>query len=329
MSTPVVALLYVVTAAILVFFSVKCANYVDLLDKKTSISGALIGGMILAAVTSLPELVTSISAIYIVHNAELIIGNVLGSNLFNLCIFGALTAVAARSFSKASVGSSHLKMVLCTLIGFALVGITLWTGFGRIPVVHINAASLVILVLYVISMRFLSNDEGESEGEDTSPLTVKQIVVRFVLMALGLIASSVAVTYLTDMLSDRLNLQASLAGALFLGVATSLPELSSSIQLVRLKNFNAMLGNVLGSNMFNFTILSIADIIAGNTVVFVDSFQTSCMLIFAVISTLMTLFALLMKKKFGDTAKGPALLLYAVPAALTLVSYGAFLVLSV
>lgn len=329
MSTPVVLILYLVTAAILVFFSVKCAGYVDLLDKKTNLSGAFIGGMILAAVTSLPELVTSVSAIYVVHNAELIVGNVLGSNLFNLCIFGSLTAVAVRSFSKASVGQSHLKMALCTIAAFVMTAVTLWTGFGRIPVIHINVASLVILVIYVVSIRFLSGDEGESEGEDESPLTVKQIAVRFTLMALGLVAASIAVTYLTDLLSERLNLSASLAGALFLGVATSLPELSSSIQLVRLKNFNAMLGNVLGSNMFNFTILSIADIIAGSTPVFVNSPQTTYMLIFATVSTLLTMLALLAKRKMQDRAKGIQLLLYAVPAALTLVSYGAFLVLSV
>ena len=329
MSTPIVLLLYFVTAAILVFFSVKCANYVDLLDKKTDISGAFIGGMILAAVTSLPELVTSISAIYVVHNAELIVGNVLGSNIFNLCIFGALTTVAVRNFSKASIGQSHLKMALCTIIAFIMTGVTLFTGFGRIPFVNINLASLVILVVYVVSIRFLSGDDGESEGEDDSPLTVRQIAVRFFLMAAGLVAASVAVTYLTDQLSIRLNLSASLAGALFLGVATSLPELSSSIQLVRLKNFNAMLGNVLGSNMFNFTILSVADIIAGNTAVYVNSYQTSCMLICAMISTLLTMVALLAKRRMLTSAKGAALLWYAVPAVLTLVSYGTFLVLSV
>ena len=80
MSLPIVFLLYVLSGALLVYFSMKCADYVDLLDKKTSLSGAFIGGVILAAVTSLPEFVTSISSIYVVKNSELIIGNVLGSN---------------------------------------------------------------------------------------------------------------------------------------------------------------------------------------------------------------------------------------------------------
>ena len=107
MSLPIVFLLYALSGALLVYFSIKCADYVDLLDKKTNLSGAFIGGVILAAVTSLPELVTSISSIYVVHNSELIIGNVLGSNIFNLCIFGATTALSVKAFCKAGVGKSH------------------------------------------------------------------------------------------------------------------------------------------------------------------------------------------------------------------------------
>ena len=52
--------LYVVLAGSIIFLSIKLGNYVDMLDKKTKISGAFIGGILLAAITSLPELFTSI-----------------------------------------------------------------------------------------------------------------------------------------------------------------------------------------------------------------------------------------------------------------------------
>lgn len=288
MSLPVLFLLYFIGAAVLVFFSIKCADYVDLLDKKSNISGAFIGGVILAAVTSLPELVTSISAIYVVDNAELIAGNVLGSNVFNLCIFAALTALSVKAYTKATVGKSHLATMICTIVADAIVAVAVVTGFGNIPVVNINVVALLILVVYFISFRFLSTDDAQNDEEDTSPLTVKQIIVRFILMALGLVGASIVVTYMTDLLQARLNLGASLAGALFLGVVTSLPELTSSVALVRHRNFNAMVGNIVGSNMFNFTIMSIADIIAGTTPVFIYSAGTMYMIVFGVLSTVMT-----------------------------------------
>ena len=116
MSLAITLLLYVLAGAALVFFSIKCANYVDLLDKKTNLSGAFIGGVILAAVTSLPELVTSISSIYVVNNPELIMGNVLGSNVFNLCIFGGTTALSVKAFANAKIGKAHLATIVCTIV---------------------------------------------------------------------------------------------------------------------------------------------------------------------------------------------------------------------
>lgn len=329
MGIPILLLLYCAAAAILVLFSVKCAAYVDLLDKKTNISGAFIGGIVLAAVTSLPELVTSISSVYAVHNAELIIGNVLGSNLFNLCIFGALTLVTVKGYAACKVGRSHMATLICSLVAYAAAFAAVYTGVGDIPVIHVNIVSLVILVVYVISFRFLSGEESEQSKEDSSSLTVKQVVRRFVLMSVGLIVMSVIVTYLTDALSESLRLGASLAGALFLGVATSLPELSSSITLVRLRNYNAMIGNILGSNMFNFTILSVSDIIAGKTEIFIPSPQTMYMLLFGAAASVLAACSVALKNKSGEQRGGARLAVYAVSGTLILACYAAFLLLSV
>ena len=331
MSTPLLIVAYAISAAVLVFFSIKLANYVDLLDKKTNISGAFIGGVVLAAVTSLPELVTSMSAIFVVKNSELIIGNVLGSNIFNLCIFGGAVLLTGRSYAKAKIGKSHLATLLCTIAVSVLLAVAFWvrttTGqtFGQIPVVNINVMSLVILGVYFISFRFLSNDDSDNDEEDTSPLTVKQIVVRFVFMAIGLVAMSVVVTFFTDKLQERFRLDASLAGAIFLGVATSLPELTSSITLIRHKNFNAMVGNVVGSNMFNFTIFAIADIVSGAVIYPTAasvSDETKNMLVFGALSTLITMAALLIQSRCRQKpVKGTMIGVYAVFGAAIIGSY--------
>ncbi len=303
MSLPFVFLFYFLSSAALVYFSIKCADYVDLLDKKTSLSGAFIGGVILAAVTSLPELVTSISSIYAVNNPGLIIGNVLGSNIFNLCIFGSMAALSVKAFAKCNIGRAHLATLVCTIVADVLMVATLLLdpAITRIPYLEVNAASLAILIIYFISLRYLSNDDTENEEEDTSPLTVKQIVTRFILMALGLVGMSIVVTYFADQLQEKLNLGASLAGALFLGVTTSLPELTSSITLVRRRNFNAMVGNVVGSNMFNFTIFSIADFIAGKTYVYQHSDASMMMIYFGVLSTVLVSVSILLQNKWKQT----------------------------
>ena len=83
------SLAFFVLAAAIVFLSVKLSEYVDLLDKSTKVSGAFIGGVLLAAVTSLPELFTSLSAVLFIGENNLVTGNILGSNLFNLAALGA------------------------------------------------------------------------------------------------------------------------------------------------------------------------------------------------------------------------------------------------
>ncbi|MBQ6795573.1 MAG: hypothetical protein IJO83_05450 [Clostridia bacterium] len=291
---------YLMAAAVLVLFSIKCADYVDMLDKKTNMSGAFIGGVILAAVTSLPEMITSISAVAL-GNPGLIIGNVLGSDLFNLCIFGLLTLVAVKAFRGATVGTSHLKVLICTVLAYLATGFVLFSGLETtFPGVSINIASVIIVILYAISCKFMASDDSESDSEDDNDLTVKQVVVRFVLCALGLVIASVIITKITDVIDSQYNLGASLAGALFLGVATSIPELTSSIALVRKGNFNAMIGNVVGSNMFNFIIFSVSDILAFRSNVYEVSADSKLLIIFGLVSALLTMASLILKGKSED-----------------------------
>ncbi|MBQ2429353.1 MAG: hypothetical protein II274_00700, partial [Alistipes sp.] len=83
-------ILYLITVTAVVWFSILASRYIDMIDRSTRLSGAFLGGVLLSAITSLPELFTSISATILIDNPSLCIGNILGSNLFN---FGMLAVV--------------------------------------------------------------------------------------------------------------------------------------------------------------------------------------------------------------------------------------------
>ncbi|MGL5259507.1 MAG: hypothetical protein ACRC7V_05305, partial [Lachnospiraceae bacterium] len=95
--------MYLCVAVGVTLLSIKAADYVDLLEKKTSLSGAFIGGILLSAVTSLPEMFTSISSTMIFHEAGLCIGNILGSDLFNFMILSILILISLKSFCKVKI----------------------------------------------------------------------------------------------------------------------------------------------------------------------------------------------------------------------------------
>ncbi len=255
--------LYAAIAAAVVGFSVKASDYVDLLDKKTSLSGAFIGGILLSAVTSLPELFTSISATVLIKRPGLCLGNIMGSDLFNLAALSVFVLLFYRSFRQAKLSDSHRVVTLLVFGCYVAVALN-WLGILDISVLTVNIASVLVVLLYACSVRYLAagngGDDVQPEQAD-SPLTVRQIVVRFLFTSAGIIALSVAITYITDIISVRLNLGQGMAGALFLGVATSLPEVASTIALFRIGNFDIAFGNIIGSDIFNFIIMAVVDIL--------------------------------------------------------------------
>lgn len=310
-------LLYLLTAGGVTLLSIKAADYVDALDKKTNLSGAFIGGVMLSAVTSLPELFSSISATLMLNEPGLCIGNILGSDLFNLMILAVLMLIFMKDFSKASCSTRHLVVLGLTAASF--VGILLnWLGVLQMEFFSISVTSLILFVAYFISVRFLAGEDGEkSDDADNIPLTVKQIAIRFALVSVGIIVLSIAISYLTDGIADALGLGKGIAGALFMGIATSLPELSSTISLFKKRNYDIAVGNIVGSNIFNFFILAFTDLIYfGHGVYDFSDPKTINLMCFGLASSVLMFCALKAKNK---AIKYPA-------CALAVVCYVGFLV---
>lgn len=318
-------ILYIVLALAVIGFSIKVADYVDLIDKKTNISGAFIGGVVLAAITSLPEFFTSLSAALILNNSELVLGNILGSNIFNIATLGSISLIFMRGFMKETIGKNHLKTALFGLFINVILFFPVYFS-KNISFFNISIVSIIILVCYFLSLRFMASDNVESEVEekDECRLTMKQIMIRFIIFSVGLVLASIFITYVTEIISDKLNLAASLSGALFLGIATSLPEVTSSIALARKSKFNLVVGNIVGSNMFNLFIICITDILyIGNSVYLTTQVQTKLLLVATLISTIVVSLILF----FKNTNKQNKFV-YILLNALTIMIYFAYLIFS-
>ena len=113
-------LAYLVVAAIVVVLSIKISDYVDILDKNTKLSGAFLGGIMLSGVTSLPELFTSVSATALLRHPELCVGNVLGSDLFNLVALSVIILLNAKRFNKGRVSKSYRNVTLVVVLMYLL-----------------------------------------------------------------------------------------------------------------------------------------------------------------------------------------------------------------
>ncbi len=326
-------LLYLFAAGTLVYVSVKLSDYLNIIDQKSNISGAFLGGIVLAMVTSLPELFSSLTATVFVKNNNYVLGNVLGSNIFNMLIFALIFFFFYRSMVERKVSKFFLVSMAFAGALYVLVGIGgfVFAQFGWF-IGYFNPISLLVAGVYALSVwKTPKIEEAEEEDEEeTKDISLRKAVILFVVFALILIGASIFTTYLTDAISVKFNLGASFGGALFLGVATSIPELTSTINLCKKKNFQAAYSDLIGSCIFNFLILAIGDALSFNCPANVYSFDQSSfmMIVFGVIEFIALLIALIILIKGVDANRiGYKIVFYALGFVLV-ASYTAFLITS-
>ena len=294
-----VILEYIVVASLVVFCSIKASKYIDLLDKTTKLSGAFLGGVLLSAVTSLPELFTSISAVSLLNKPSLCIGNILGSDLFNITVLSLAALCCIKHFSKARISKGNILVTVFLLLIYIALLLNMF-NILNFEIATVNIVSIAVVLLYAFGVRYLASDNSGSSKEDEEvKLSTKQIVVRFTLSSVAIVILSILMTYITDDLATKYNIGAGLAGAIFLGVATSLPEVSSTIALIRMRNFNIAVGNIVGSNLFNFLILCVADILCfGQSVYDYSDAKVVGLLEFGLFATMAALPMLYSRKKW-------------------------------
>lgn len=300
-------ILYILVSAAVVLLSVKASNYIDLIDQKSSISGAFLGGVLLSAVTSLPELFTSISATLLIEKPSLCLGNILGSNIFNLVVLAVMFILFVGSSHSARVAKGHKMVIAYCMTTYAVLALNMfWPEVFDFHALSLSVTSVAIVIFYSLGVKYLSSEESsESEAQESehTSLTLRGIVVRFVLCSVGLVGLSIWLTYLSDDIATTLGMGTGLAGALFLGVATSLPELSSTVTLFRLRNYNIAVGNIVGSCLFNMVILTVADLLwfGGSIYDFSDG-NIGQMLVCGAVAMVATMLALETKTKVGKVA---------------------------
>ena len=343
---------YVLLAAVVVVAAQIAGALVDEFDQRTKLSGALLGGILLAAITSLPEFITSIVATTVYNQPGLAFGNIFGSNFFNLVILAVLDLYFLRKYIYNKIQDLTKMMNLVNITYFVVllpfvINIFLNTEvFGpqldnRFFFIVTNATlfgfslmSITIMVLYYLSARNLHGLSTSQEDDDDekagrySTLSQPVLFALFGFTAAVLVTGAYFLTGTTNNIAIATGLNASFVGALFLGVATSLPELVSVFTLVKLGNFNAAAGGIVGSNMFNFTIIAVVDAFVDVNVISLitnDPLVSSnalTLLVLGLINGIILLLAMNRKVRKKQT------LFYAVPSILIITNYLAYLVLS-
>ncbi len=263
-----------ICAALLVWAATYLSKYGDILSEKTGLGRAWIGAILIAGVTSLPELASGVSAVAWLKAPNLAAGAVLGSCLFNLALIALMDLAyqPGRVLAKAQdvhILSGGLGILLLGLVAMGVeVGADL-NGFGLFGV---SVLSITLVVLYALGGRMIARLEQqrvtevlEQEAKELNyaQVTARKAYIVFVLNAVGVIVLGIWLSSIGDRLSATTGLSRSFVGNLFLAITTSLPEIAASLAAIRMGAIDLAIGNVLGSNLFNITLFAIYDIADG------------------------------------------------------------------
>lgn len=220
--------------------------------RRFKISNLVIGLTIVAFGTSAPEFVVSFfSALN--GSAELSIGNVVGSNIFNgLMIMGVTAMVAPIPVGKGTLSKEIPLCVLSSIVLFLCANDVLLDGGATNIISRVDGLLLLCFFAIFLGYTFAIAKDGEGEGGEVVRDIPMWKSVLFILFGLGaLIGGGQLFVNGASGIARALGVSESIIGLTLVAGGTSLPELATSVSAALKKNPGIAIGNVIGSNIFN------------------------------------------------------------------------------
>ncbi|MEZ4743247.1 MAG: sodium:calcium antiporter [Bdellovibrionota bacterium] len=258
--------LFILVSILIAASGFKLLTYAEALSNRLNLGHTWAGTILLATVTSFPELFSGLSSVTIAHSADMAIGGVLGSCVFNLSIVVIIDYFYRGPSFYTKASRSHL---LVGAIGIVLIGVVLFSTFLRtmnlgFNLAHIGLDSIVIVLIYLTAMKGLYNFEAAiepSEKEDNfSGLNTTSLAIRYTISSLIVIAAGWVLPIVGTHLVVLMGWSEAFVGTIFIAFATSLPELAVTFAAIRSLAVDLALSNLLGSNLFNIMILAVDDV---------------------------------------------------------------------
>lgn len=252
---------------VIVFSGIKLTRYGDIISEKTGLSRLWLGMVLMAGVTSLPELATGLSAVA-ADLPDIAAGNIFGSCVFNVFILGILDTLSRKVPLSSKVNQGNILMAAMSVLLLGGVSLSLFLG-DRLPGLGwIGLYTPLIAWGYFGTIRMAFKFERKRSpstaerdgGRPASRMTLRAAILRYALYAAIVVGAAVFLPSIAEGLAAMTGLGRTFVGNIFVAISTSLPELTVSIASLRIGAVDMAVGNIFGSNVFNMFILAIEDV---------------------------------------------------------------------
>jgi cation:H+ antiporter len=268
--------IFTASASLLVGAGIRLARDGDLIAAGTDLGGMWVGAILVAAVTSLPELTTDVSAVWQGAPA-LAVGDLFGSNMANMLILATADLLTrhTRVLTRVAVNQLAVGTIAVCLAAIAVLGVLVPGPRAA----GIGWATAFVGIAYVVGMRHLHRNRSEppfSRPEEVEAVRpnrreLRRASVRFAVAAGTILIAAPFLASSTAALAVRLGISAGFAGMALLAVTTSLPEAVVTTASVRARSYDLAIGNLLGSNCFNMAALVALDVADGRRSLLADA----------------------------------------------------------
>ncbi|PRY07426.1 cation:H+ antiporter [Pontibacter ummariensis] len=256
-------LLLLVGFVALIFGATKLVDAASSLASKMGVPSIVIGLTIVAFGTSAPELVVNLFA-SINNNTEMVLGNVLGSNIFNVLGILGISSLIYPLAVKTNTTWLEIPLSLLAAVAVLIIANDSYLGDSSLNIISRSEGLILLLffaVFLVYNLTVAQSGSGEEEMQ-TEDYTYPKAILFIVLGLVGLVVGGRLIVDSAVSIAEAFGLSERVIGLTIVSIGTSLPELATSVVAVRKRNVDIAIGNVVGSNIFNiFFILGLSTLV--------------------------------------------------------------------
>ncbi len=313
MSLWLAVIIFIALAAVVGTTGTLLTKAADQLADLTGLGEALVGGILLGAVTSISGIITSVTAAF-EGQPEMAFSNALGG-IAAQTVFLAVADIAYKHANLEHASASFANLMQGVLLIIMLGFVVLVMAAEPWLVASVHPASLVLLLIYLFGTKLISKAKEDpmwqpsdtSETVEDVPDKDKQknvnlggLIVRFTLLAVIVGFAGYFIAQMAIIISDKSGISASFMGAFFTSVATSLPELVVSISAVRQGALTLAVSNIIGGNTFDVLFVSFADVAYQDGSIYHAATSPQLFIIsLSILLTSVLLLGLLHRQKYG------------------------------
>ncbi|MDI6728787.1 MAG: hypothetical protein QMD44_07700 [Thermodesulfovibrionales bacterium] len=260
---------FIICTTVIIYAGTRLSKYGDIIAEKTGLGRTWIGVVLMASVTSLPELVTGISSVTYADVPDIAVGDVLGSCVFNMFIISFLDAMHRPTPISSRAHHGHVLSAGFGILLLSIAATGLFFGNRILPLGWIGPYTLFFVVIYFIAMRLVYFYEKKQISAFMKEMAIelkygkvptKTAVVNYSINAVIVIMAAIFLPKIGEGIAEATGLGQTFVGNIFIAVSTSFPEVVVSISAVKIGAIDLAIGNLFGSNIFNIFILALDDV---------------------------------------------------------------------